>query len=505
MVSITIEETSHNSSKEDISSKEDVSSSKPESVTVIETVDQEEPYTVFSKNMLIRLLAITSFTGMISPLTGSIYFPAINKIEAELDISTEQVNLIITVYMVLQATSPTFWGTIADSWGRRPVLLVTMVIYCASCIGLALTPNYAVLMVLRMVQAFGSSSLIAISAGILSDIVQSRKRGSFYGIYSIGQSLGPILGPVLGGIISEKLGWRWIFWVLLILGCVCLFIVGFFVPETLRVLVGNGSGYANPTPSQWLKKHGSKELDQDKKLKHPKMNFLAPFTYLLEPDVFLILWLNGMVFTVFYCIMTSTTKQFSIYYPYLSELEIGACFLSMGLGTVIGGFTKGKLLDRDYLKTSCEAEFSIYTARLQNIWFHLIAMQVATCIYGWMIQIGAPLPAALAIQFVFAFSSSGVTSTCQTLLVDLFPGSGASITASNNLMRCILGAAATAYIEPAIQGVGMGWIFTILGICLFISNICVPILLQKGSQWNKRRFERQGIKHVGLFSCCRRG
>ncbi|KAI8083464.1 hypothetical protein BDF21DRAFT_461677 [Thamnidium elegans] len=109
-----------------------------------------------------------------------------------------------------------------------------------------------------------------------------------------------------------------------------------------------------------------------------------------------------------------------------------------------------------------KAEFSIYTARLKNIWFHLMAMQAATCIYGWIIQIGASLPAALAIQFVFAFNCSGVTSTCQTLLVDLFPVRDASIIASNNLMRCILGAAATAYIEPAIQGVGMGWVFTIL-------------------------------------------
>lgn len=83
MVSITIEKTNHDYPEEDISSKEDASSSKLESVTVTDTVvDQEEPYTVFSKNTLIRLLAITSFTGMISPLTGSIYFPAVNKIEA---------------------------------------------------------------------------------------------------------------------------------------------------------------------------------------------------------------------------------------------------------------------------------------------------------------------------------------------------------------------------------------------------------------------------------------
>jgi MFS family permease len=77
--------------------------------------------------------------------------------------------------MIVQALSPTFWGTLADSWGRRPILLSTVTIYCATCIGLALAPNYASVLVLRCLQAFGSSSLIAISAGILSDIVQARK------------------------------------------------------------------------------------------------------------------------------------------------------------------------------------------------------------------------------------------------------------------------------------------------------------------------------------------
>jgi MFS family permease len=83
--------------------------------------------------------------------------------------------LSITVYMIFQGVSPTFWGTIADSYGRRPVLLATMTIYCVACIGLALTPNYAGLMVFRMLQAFGSSSVIAVSAGGLSDIAQSKQ------------------------------------------------------------------------------------------------------------------------------------------------------------------------------------------------------------------------------------------------------------------------------------------------------------------------------------------
>jgi MFS family permease len=77
--------------------------------------------------------------------------------------------------MIFQAISPTFWGTLADHYGRRPVMLSTMVVYCAACIGCALSPNYAALIVFRMLQAFGSSSTVAVAAGILSDIVQSRK------------------------------------------------------------------------------------------------------------------------------------------------------------------------------------------------------------------------------------------------------------------------------------------------------------------------------------------
>ncbi|KAI7864216.1 major facilitator superfamily domain-containing protein [Mucor mucedo] len=507
------------------STKSDIQAKDEDSITVdeeqaISINEKEEPYTVFSKSKLIQLLIITSMTGMLSPLTGSIYFPSVNQIEADLGITTEQVNLTITVYMVLQATSPTFWGTLADNWGRRPVLLLTMVIYCGACIGLALSPNYAALMVFRMIQAFGSSSVIAISAGILSDIVQSKKRGSFYGFYSLGQSLGPVLGPVIGGIISEKLGWRWIFWILLILGCTIFICVGLFVPETLRSLVGNGSGYANPTPTQWLaRRRGLLDEDQIAAKKtasnpRPKMNFLAPFSYFAEPDVFLILWLNGLVFTVFYCFMTSTTKQYSIHYPYLSELEIGICFLSMGVGTISGSFLKGRLLDYDYRSVSKEfkrdfpdkpdSEFPIFVARLRSLWINLILMEVATLIYGWMFIINAPLPVALVLQFLFAISASGIMTSSQTLLVDLFPGKGASITASNNLMRCLLGAMATAYIGPGIAGVGMGWMFTILGLILVANNVCLFILIKRGPQWRMNRTQRQNgslAKSRSLFRC----
>lgn len=93
--------------------------------------------------------------------------------------TTEQVDLTITMYLVFQGISPSFWGTVADHWGRRPVLFCTMMIYCATCVGLSFTKNYATLLTLRMVQAFGSSSVVAVCAGIVGDLADS-KRFVFY-------------------------------------------------------------------------------------------------------------------------------------------------------------------------------------------------------------------------------------------------------------------------------------------------------------------------------------
>jgi MFS family permease len=294
--------------------------------------------------------------------------------------------------------------------------------------------------------------------------------------------------------------------------------VFFFVPETLRALVGNGSGYANPTPTQWLARHCGR-LNEEKiatikqangSSLRPKMNFLIPFIYFAEPDVFLVLWFNGILYTVFYCFMTSTTKQFSLHYPYLSEMEIGLCYLCMGLGSISGSFIRGRILDRDYriistqfLKqypdskvTSCE--FPIFKARFRTIAVNLVVMQVVVILYGWMLQINSPLPVALLLQFMFGLSSSGVMNTCQTLLVDLFPEKGASITASNNLMRCLLGAISTVYIDPGIKYLGSGWLFTILGMALVLNNVCLPILLKRGPQWRQDRFNRQNKAEVSV-------
>ncbi|KAI9479607.1 major facilitator superfamily domain-containing protein [Zychaea mexicana] len=467
-----------------------------------------EPYCLYSKSKKLLICAIVSYAGLVSPFSGTIYFPALTLISEEFDITTSLVNLTVTVYMIFQALSPSFWGSLADLWGRRPVYLGTLFIFIGVCIGLAMAPTFPFLLGMRMVQAFGASSGIALGAGVIGDFTTPAERGGYYSIFTSCQMVATAIGPVIGGAIAQQLSWRWVFWVLLIVGAVGFFAVLFLLPETLRSLVGNGSGYANPTPTQWMKRRAAKgpvppKADMSRFRQIP--NVLEPFLYLRHPDVILTMIINGCYSAILYTYMTTTPTHFSTIYG-LDQLEVGLCYLPYGFGCITGSYLGGRILNRDFrvvarkqgmtpeqVKKSgkLSLDFPIYRARLRSAWIPITLGQLVTVVYGWTLYAKAPLAVPLILQFIAGMSITPVFSVCQTLMIDLFPGRGASITATNNIVRSLLGAVATSTIEPGINKIGLGWMFTTLGLILLINTAILPILIKYGPKWWKQRIEQQ--------------
>jgi len=113
----------------------------------------------------------------------------------------EQISLAITVYLVFQAVTPSFFGALSDTYGRRPVYLLTLTLYLGANVGLALCPTsaYWLLLVLRAVQATGGSAVISIGSGTISDIAEPRERGKYMALFQGSSIVGPAFGPLLGG------------------------------------------------------------------------------------------------------------------------------------------------------------------------------------------------------------------------------------------------------------------------------------------------------------------
>ncbi|KAJ2541629.1 hypothetical protein EV175_006128, partial [Coemansia sp. RSA 1933] len=126
------------------------------------------------------------------------------------------------------------WSNLADRFGRKSIYIVSMVVYTCGSIGCALSKSLGALIISRIIQSAGASSAQSTDAGTISDIYPREQRGTALGIYYLGPLLGPFLGPLIGGYIGQDVGWRWVFWVLAILGGVMISLVTFVLPETDR-------------------------------------------------------------------------------------------------------------------------------------------------------------------------------------------------------------------------------------------------------------------------------
>ncbi len=216
-------------------------------------------------------------------------------------------------------------------------------IYIAADIALALQNNYVALLVLRMVQSAGSSGTVALANAsssslpslfnlsnnpqVVADIATSAERGSYIAITSLAVVLAPSLGPILGGIISQYLGWHWIFWFLAILAVVFFIPTLLFMPETCRLIVDDGS----VPPPKWnrsLLNHINERKRENAGLGAPdyalrdelarkrgKVKFPNPLATLViacEKEGFIVLFYAGIVYAGFYAVISGMPSQFKV-------------------------------------------------------------------------------------------------------------------------------------------------------------------------------------------------
>ncbi|KAL7419949.1 hypothetical protein Q5752_005868 [Cryptotrichosporon argae] len=462
-------------------------------VPASEAIGKAEPaYTAFTRRQKLLVLALASLAATFSGFASNIYFPAIPTMAAALQTTVENINLSVTSYMVCQAIAPTFWAVLSDVYGRRLTLLCCLSVFLSACIGLALIDDLAQLIVLRCLQSFGSASTIAIGAGIVGDVTTREERGGYLGVFQTGLLLPLAIGPVLGGIFAETLGWRAIFWFLVIYVGVFLVILFLLFPETLRALVGNGSTTPPLASRAPLEPYvASRDPSQRAafSFKSAKLDLLAPLRILCLPEVAFVLVFLSIHYAAWQMAVTAQSSLFASTYG-ISEISIGLTFIANGAGCMIGTLTTGRFLDRDYARFKARftgTDFPIEHARLRTVWLWSPLEWGALLLFGWTLDRGVHIAAPIAATFGLSWTAMSTQSIINTYLVDVFPRSSASATAALNLARCLVGAGATAAVDPTIQAMGVGWTFTLwTGLCA-VSLGLVGVEMRYGGGWRRRR------------------
>lgn len=179
------------------------------------------------------LLLIITLVGF-PQISETIYSPALPNIVTALNTTDTLVQWTLSIYFLGFALGVFFWGRLSDHLGRRPTMLLGILIYGLSSLGCLLSNSIESLLAFRIVQAFGASVGSVVTQAIIRESFEGSLRQKVFSTISIALSLSPALGPFIGGYINEWFDWRANFTVLVILS-ILIFIYAFFtLPETLR-------------------------------------------------------------------------------------------------------------------------------------------------------------------------------------------------------------------------------------------------------------------------------
>jgi DHA1 family bicyclomycin/chloramphenicol resistance-like MFS transporter len=172
---------------------------------------------------------LITFSGT---LAMHMFIPALPVAAKDLNASIATTQMTISLYIIGLACGQLIYGPISDCFGRRPVLMVGLVLYTVAGIAAALAPSVHTLIAARLLQALGGCAGLVLGRAMVRDSSDPSDTARRLALMTLAIVVGPALAPLVGGLLSEHVGWRAIFVVLIALGAANIVFSWRLLPET---------------------------------------------------------------------------------------------------------------------------------------------------------------------------------------------------------------------------------------------------------------------------------
>jgi len=181
------------------------------------------------KNTIICLSCITAM--LVCYAAGS-YDAASEQISTKWGVSQTVAYLGITTFTIGFGIAPMILAPFSELNGRKPVFVVTGILFCVSQLSCTVTRSFPGLLVARFFVGVGGSTFASTIGGVISDIYLKEDRNTPMALFSGSALFGVGLGPLVSGFVAQNLDWRWVFWVQVITCGICILAVITFFKET---------------------------------------------------------------------------------------------------------------------------------------------------------------------------------------------------------------------------------------------------------------------------------
>jgi EmrB/QacA subfamily drug resistance transporter len=194
---------------------------------------EDDPAIGLSQRAKLEILGAVMLALFLGALDQTIVGTALPRIVTELG-GNEYYNWVFTIYLLTSTITVPFYGKLSDLYGRKPLLMIGVIIFLIGSALSGLSQNMAMLILFRGIQGLGAGALFPISLAVIGDLFTPAERGKYQGLFGAVFGLSSVVGPFAGGFLTDTVGWHWIFYVNIPIGIVSLIVLARLLPTIKR-------------------------------------------------------------------------------------------------------------------------------------------------------------------------------------------------------------------------------------------------------------------------------
>ncbi len=141
---------------------------------------------------------------------------------------------VVTIYLLTSTISGPIYGKLSDLFGRRPIIIFAVSLFLVSSVLSGLSQSMEQLILFRGLQGLGGGAIFPVALAVVADLYTPSERGKYLGLFGAVFGVSFLIGPAIGGVITDTVGWHWIFFVNVPIGLVSLVIIWRLLPAIKR-------------------------------------------------------------------------------------------------------------------------------------------------------------------------------------------------------------------------------------------------------------------------------
>ncbi|UWX91976.1 Bcr/CflA family multidrug efflux MFS transporter [Enterobacter mori] len=182
-----------------------------------------------------KIVFILGLLAMLMPLSIDMYLPALPVISAQFGVPAGSAQMTLSTYILGFAIGQLLYGPMADSLGRKPVILGGTLVFAGAAVACALAQSIDQLIIMRFFHGLAAAAASVVINALMRDVYPKEEFSRMMSFVMLVTTIAPLVAPMVGGAVLVWFSWHAIFWILAVAALLASAMIFFFIDETLPV------------------------------------------------------------------------------------------------------------------------------------------------------------------------------------------------------------------------------------------------------------------------------